>query len=79
MDYRPDATESLSKMPRGISLYGSLPAQLADRDSFACRLRDILAVRKRYGIATGIQLDVPQVSQQGDAGDGAPARATPSR
>ena len=30
MDYRPDATESLMKMPRGISLYGSLPAQLAD-------------------------------------------------
>jgi trehalose synthase len=64
MDYRPDATESLSRLPRGTSLYGSLPAQLEDPTSFACRLRDILAVRKRYGIATAIQLDVPQVSHK---------------
>jgi trehalose synthase len=64
MDYRPDATESLSKLPRGRSLYGSLPAQLKDPDSFACRLRDILAVRKRYGIASAIQVDVPLVSHK---------------
>ena len=64
MDYRPDATESLSRLPRGTSLYGSLPAQLADPTSFACRLRDLLAVRKRYGIATAVQLDVPQVSNK---------------
>jgi trehalose synthase len=64
MDYRPDATESLSKMPRGISLYGSLPTQLADENSFARRLAKILAVRKRYGIATSEQLDVPRVSNK---------------
>ena len=64
MDYRPDATESLSRLPRGTSLYGSLPAQLEDPTSFACRLRDLLAVRKRYGIATAVQLDVPQVSNR---------------
>ncbi len=64
MDYRPEATESLSRLPRGTSLYGSLPAQLEDPTSFACRLRDILAVRKRYGIATAVQLDVPQVSNK---------------
>jgi len=64
MDYRPDATESLSRLPRGTSLYGSLPAQLEDPTSFACRLRDLLAVRKRYGIATAVQLDVPQVSNK---------------
>jgi trehalose synthase len=64
MDYRPDATESLMKMPRGISLYGTLPAQLADPNSFARRLADILAVRKRYGIATSVQLDVPTVSNK---------------
>ncbi|MCW2811272.1 MAG: treS [Friedmanniella sp.] len=64
MDYRPDATESLSKMPRGISLYGSLPAQLADDRSFVSQLRDILAIRKRFGIATSIQLDVPRVSHK---------------
>ena len=64
MDYRPEATESLSQMPRGISLYGALPAQLADPDSFARRLAEILAVRKRYGIATAVQLDVPRVSNK---------------
>ena len=64
MDYRPDATESLSKMPRGKSLYGSLPEQLADETSFGCRLRDMLAVRKRYGIAGAVQLDVPSVSHK---------------
>ncbi len=64
MDYRPDATESLSKLPRGKSLYGSLPAQLKDPNSFASRLRRILAVRKRYGIAAAIQVDVPLVSHK---------------
>ena len=60
----PHAHESLSKMPRGISLYGSLPAQLQDSSSFARRLAEILAVRKRYGIASSVQLDVPQVSNK---------------
>jgi trehalose synthase len=64
MDYRPHASESLSKMPRGTSLYGSLPAQLADSSSFVRRLAEILRVRKRYGIATAVQLDVPQVSHK---------------
>jgi hypothetical protein len=51
-------------MPRGISLYGSLPAQLKDPNSFARRLSGILDIRKRYGIATAVQLDVPQVSNK---------------
>ena len=61
MDYRPEATESPSKMPRGSSLYGSLPEQLQDANSFASRLRDILAVRTRYRISTSVQVDVPDV------------------
>jgi trehalose synthase len=64
MDYRPHAHESLSKMPRGTSLYGSLPAQLQDGASFVRRLAEILTVRKRYGIAASIQLDVPHVSNK---------------
>jgi trehalose synthase len=64
MDYRPEATESPSKMPRGSSLYGSLPEQLNDAHSFAARLRDILAVRTRYGIATSVQVEVPEVSNK---------------
>jgi hypothetical protein len=41
-----------------------LPGQLADDLSFASRLREILAIRKRYGIATAVQLDIPSVSHK---------------
>jgi hypothetical protein len=64
MDYRPEATESPSKMPRGSSLYGSLPEQLKNTNSFASRLHDILAVRTRYCISTGVQVDVPDVANK---------------
>jgi trehalose synthase len=64
MGCRPEATESPSKMPRGTSLYGSLPDQLKDPNSFASRLRDLLAVRTRHGIATSVQVEVPEVSNQ---------------
>ena len=44
------------------------PLRLAARQlqdsSFARRLGEILAVRKRYGIAASIQLDVPHVSNK---------------
>jgi trehalose synthase len=62
MDYRPAATESTGEMPKGRALYGPLPAQLNDPNSFARRLSDILAVRARHGIATATQLDIPPVS-----------------
>jgi trehalose synthase len=61
MDYRPEAAESPSRMPRGVSLYGSLPQQLGDPSSFASGLREVLAVRTRYGIATSVQVEVPEV------------------
>jgi hypothetical protein len=64
MDYQPDARHSASKMPKGTTLYGPLPAQLADETSFINGLRDILAVRAHYGIATATQLDVPPVSNK---------------
>ena len=54
------------RMPPGRSLYGTLPEQLADPDSFASRLRDIIAVRRRYGIATAVQVDVPSVSHRSE-------------
>jgi trehalose synthase len=64
MDYQPEATESPSKLPRGSSLYGSLPQQLKDPNSFAARLRDILAVRTRCGISTAVQVDVADVANK---------------
>jgi maltose alpha-D-glucosyltransferase/alpha-amylase len=64
MGTSPDATTSSAGMPRARSLYGSLPDQLKDEDSFARRLQRILAVREDNGIATGTLLDVPDVSNR---------------
>jgi trehalose synthase len=64
MNCQPEATESSAHIPRAASLYGSLPEQLKDRNSFVSRLHDLLAVRARYDIATAIQLDVPDVTHE---------------
>ena len=52
-------------MPRGRALYGALPAQLADGESFASRLAGILALRREHGIATASQVDIPEVAHAG--------------
>ena len=65
MGVAPEATRSAEGMPRGRSLYGPLPEQLADETSFARQLQAILAVRKHYGIATSRQVDIPDVSHPG--------------
>ncbi|ACL41536.1 trehalose synthase [Pseudarthrobacter chlorophenolicus A6] len=65
MGTSPDATASSSGMPRARSLYGPLPEQLENENSFARRLQRILAVREEHGIATGTLLDVPDVSHRG--------------
>jgi trehalose synthase len=65
MGVNPAATRSGSGMPRGRSLYGALPDQLADERSFLRQLQAILAVRTRYGIAVAEQVDVPDVSHRG--------------
>jgi trehalose synthase len=64
MDYQPGAVEPTSTMPRGRSLYGSLPEQLKQRTSFVRRLSEILRVRRRYGIATSTQIDIPVVANR---------------
>ena len=56
------AEQSFGGIPRARSLYGSLPKQLTDEGSFASRLQRVLAVRKKSGIATAEQLDVPELS-----------------
>jgi trehalose synthase len=65
MGVNPRATKSTAGMPRGRSLYGSIPDQLADETSFLRQLRAILRVRAHYGIATSRQLDIPEVSHRG--------------
>jgi trehalose synthase len=65
MGVHPAATRSESGMPRGRSLYGAIPEQLADETSFLRQLQAILAVRRHYGVAVGQQVDVPDVSHRG--------------
>jgi trehalose synthase len=59
------ATRSMAGMPRGRSLYGSIPEQLADDTSFLRQLQAILRVRSHYGVATSVQVDIPEVSHRG--------------
>jgi trehalose synthase len=59
------ATASLAGMPRGRSLYGSIPDQMADEASFLRQLQAILRVREHYGVATSRQIDIPEVSHRG--------------
>ena len=47
---------------RPPNLYGSLPGQLADPDSFAARLSRVLAVRSKHGLASGALVDLPDVT-----------------
>ena len=65
MGTNPSASASSSGMPRGRSLYGTLPEQLSDETSFVRQMQAILAVRKRSGVATARQVDVPDVSHRG--------------
>ena len=65
MGVNPGATRSMAGMPRGRSLYGSIPEQLADETSFLRQLQAILRVRSHYGIATSRQVDIPEVSNRG--------------
>ncbi len=62
LDVAPEAERSAAGMPRGRSLYGALPAQLDDPESFASRLAGILAVRRANAIATATQVDIPDVA-----------------
>jgi trehalose synthase len=65
MGFDPSATHSSSGMPLGRSLYGSLPEQLADPDSFANRLRGLIALRGRHHVAEATLLDVPEMDHKG--------------
>ena len=65
VDLAPEAGESLRGMPRARSLYGSLASQLQQGDSFASRVKKVLAVRQAYGIAASRQVLVPEVQHPG--------------
>lgn len=65
LDVAPEATRSAAGMPRGRALYGALPAQLKDPESFASRLAGILDIRREHSIATASQIDIPEVAHPG--------------
>ncbi|HQE28984.1 MAG TPA: maltose alpha-D-glucosyltransferase [Phycisphaerae bacterium] len=58
----PEAATSRFGLPRARALYGSLPEQLKDPESFASQLKRILAVRKKHRIDEGELIAVPNVS-----------------
>ncbi|MDI6105985.1 maltose alpha-D-glucosyltransferase [Actinoplanes sp. NEAU-A12] len=65
MGLAPDAAVSSSGMPRGRSLYGSLPTQLASDTSFVAGLCSVLVTRRHHDIAVATQLDIPDVPHPG--------------
>ncbi|RFA19839.1 maltose alpha-D-glucosyltransferase [Subtercola boreus] len=65
MNVFPDATSSSSGMPRGRSLYGSLPEQLVAESSFALSVKQILDLRSSFGLDIASQVDIPDVAHPG--------------
>jgi trehalose synthase len=63
MGVNPRAEKSRFGLPRARTLYGSLPEQLKDPDSFASQLERILAARKKYHIAEGELVAVAHVAE----------------
>jgi trehalose synthase len=62
MGVNPKAERSRFGLPRARTLYGSLPEQLKDADSFVSQLQRMLAARKKYRIAEGELIAVPDVA-----------------
>ncbi|HTK77664.1 MAG TPA: hypothetical protein VL371_20530, partial [Gemmataceae bacterium] len=59
------ATTSAIGLPRAKTLYGPVPEQLRDPDSFAARLKSMLAARRQYRVAEGELLALPEPKSPG--------------
>ncbi|MFP4498534.1 MAG: maltose alpha-D-glucosyltransferase [Vulcanimicrobiota bacterium] len=64
MGNSPEVDKSTAGMPRAMSLYGSIPEQLKDKNSFLSRLQKILAIRKNYKIHLSEQMPLPQTNNK---------------
>ena len=64
MGVNPKAKESPFGIERATTLYGSLPEQLDDENSFASQLARMLKARKKHRIAEGKLLAVPDVKNR---------------
>lgn len=60
-----DKMQSHEGIPRARTLYGPIPEQLKDPESFANRLKRLLAVREVHGIGASEQVDIPDVEAPG--------------
>jgi maltose alpha-D-glucosyltransferase/alpha-amylase len=63
MGANPKADASHFGVERATSLYGPLPEQMDDPDSFVRQLSRLLKARKKYRLAEGELLAVPKVSE----------------
>lgn len=61
MGVNPQSSTSKFGLPKARALYGPLPQQLKDPKSFASQLKQILAARKKFRIAEGQLVAVPDV------------------
>lgn len=61
----PAAATSAFGLPRAKPLYGPIPDQLKDPESFASRLKSMLAARRKYRVAEGELLAVPESKTPG--------------
>lgn len=65
MDVEPGAALSAEGLPRATTLYGPLPTQLADPNSFASQLKRLLKIRQEYRIFESHQVAIPAVQSKG--------------
>jgi len=61
----PKAKQSMADMPAAVALYGPLPKQLKNPDSFASQLARMLKVRADLHLYAGRLADLPAVQSQG--------------
>lgn len=65
MDINFKAVQSSFGIPKAVCIYGSLPQQMKNPDSFAMNLKKMLNVRKLYRINEAELIDVPKVKNKG--------------
>jgi maltose alpha-D-glucosyltransferase/alpha-amylase len=64
LDANPQATTTVIGLPKAQALYGPLPQQLANPNSFASQLKKILAARKKSRIAESEMAAAPDVDDR---------------
>jgi len=65
MGINPAAVSSPDGMPKAKMLYGTLPEQLKDADSFVSQLKKMLEIREKYKLALAELIAVPDIRNSG--------------